>query len=351
MDIGEAGNWSDAMNVRTFPLWNIVIVPLLMVNGLLAAVQGVDQTPNPNPTIIKKLVSDFAKATLSRRDDARNMESELIALGEATVLEVARVYDPAADVRVRQALVNVVRKIDSPATPGVLLRAALHDPDPEVSRLGLNCLVPYANADRDIRLTRDEFKIGLRELREGTSHRSAAWARILVKMEQMDPSAFGESLASAFAERLDHMPPSRLEHGTYLSSEALWLNALVAPMRFSAAGALRDRLRSELEARTDEEQRKWLLIALGSAGDPGVATELLRIVEDKNDKPSRRALALRAYAILTGEKSIGVLETYIDDETFEPSVAPRQFPLRIVARGELYRVRNAPLLRPGIGSK
>jgi hypothetical protein len=245
------------MNGRTLPLWNILIVLLLMFTGLLAAVEGVDETPNPNPTIIRKLVSDFAEATLLRRDDARNIESELISLGEETVLEVARVYDPGADVKVRHAWVNVVRKIDSPTTPGFLLRAALHDPDPEVSGLGLNCLVPYANADRDIALTRAEFETGLTELREGLSHRSAAWARIFVKAQRMDPSAFGEALATAFARRLDHIPPERLVHGPYLSSDACWLSAMLWPMRFSAARALQDRLRSEFNACTDEEPRKW----------------------------------------------------------------------------------------------
>lgn len=85
--------------------------------------------------------------------------------------------------------------------------------------------------------------------------------------------------------------------------------------------------------------RKWLALALGMVGVDTVAGELKEIIAS-NDNSSVRAIALRAYAMALGGRSIPLLENYANDET--PGPNPRHPPIRVVARDELRRLEKLP---------
>jgi hypothetical protein len=136
-------------------------------------------------------------------------------------------------------------------------------------------------------------------------------------------------------------------YGTYVTQEAFELNQYTLALRNLKDPSAVEFLQEHLKNAGDNARlRKRLVIALGISGYAPLGPELKAILENDPDV-STRAHALRAYAAAVGPAAIPVLEAYTNDTT---TLFPgggggnpmrTKYPLQIVARDELSRLRTA----------
>ena len=101
-------------------------------------------------------------------------------------------------------------------------------------------------------------------------------------------------------------------------------------------------LRKALDTATgDELTRKWLLLALGHAGDPLVAGEVRALVNNTAENVSLRSAAVSAYTASAGEGALPDLELWSKDLTKVVDDMHKQetFPIAETAQFDLTRLR------------
>ncbi len=250
------------------------------------------------------------------------------------------------DVPFRMNLVHVVRRMNAEESTEALLRFALEDPDPEVSRMAVSSI-----DNRIIRrpLTVTEWATVTERIRTRTSAEAKTWAYVLAHSGLIVDPQVVESILGRFLEdvrdpSLDVSGPHR---GSYIIGKAQALNSYLRAFYFMDSAVAVPPLKRAMAATADKSTRMWLTVALGMGGDESQSSALLDIVNDTDENISTRATALCAYARAASTDAIPVLEDFLTDTTAGPY--PGSPPLAVVAQMELYWLRNPEKRRQLLG--
>lgn len=244
------------------------------------------------------------------------------------------------DSRVRIALVTALAGNGSDESTKVLFQTALKDTDPNVAAAARNSL-----EGRIIRepIAQTNFLFLCERINSGDLGEASTWARIVAKAELPNKEIVADLLVKRFVREAKNPigPNKQLSMGGYLGIEVRPLNDFLLAFIDLSAYSARPLGKAYESAKRSQNPhlRKWLALALGMVGVDTVAGELKEIIAS-NDNSSVRAIALRAYAIALGRRSIPLLENYANDET--PGPNPRHPPIRVVARDELRRLEKLP---------
>jgi HEAT repeat protein len=297
-------------------------------------------------TSLTELVEQLHIATRDSQEAKRNSVIEQLREEGTNALPVIYEAMKTADVPLRMNLVHVVRRMHADESTEALLRIALEDPSPEVSRMAVTCI-----DNRIIRrpLTLSEWATVTERIRTRTSAEAKVWAYILAHSGIITDPQVVEAILRRFLEDVKDpsLDVSGPHLGSYILGKAQALNSYLRAFYFMDSALAIPALKRAFATTTDESTRKWLTIALGMAGDESQSWALLDIVENTDDDSSIRAEALRAYARAAKAQAIPVLEGFLADRT--PGPDPVRPPLAVVARSELYWLRNPEKRQEALG--
>ena len=271
-------------------------------------------------------------------EDSRDRLRTLEQMGEPGVTALRHVVQEG-DAPLRARLVRALVGWGGATSTSMLLEIALADTNRTVRGPALSAL---ANRPVTFPLTEAEVR-GLQELvTDGPVAHAGPAAGVLARCELVPL----ESRSKPVIDRLESEAAQNTKqtgryHGSSVSKRVFDLNQFLIAfdsMRdASVTKALHERPNRHQEG---SPSRKWLLMALGMAGDPSVADPLRSLVLAEKDL-STKAVALRAFARSAREDAVSLLLTFENDDTpgGRDSFGPL-YPLQMVARGELARLRE-----------
>lgn len=239
------------------------------------------------------------------------------------------------------ALVDVVRRLPVEDSKRLLLRIALHHPDPNVAGIAA---MSFGNRTIDWVLVPGEINEILTRVRsEPVPQAAAEWARLLSDAPGIPENA----LEGAFVDRLRvevERPPEsddRIKYyGPKVDADAVRISPLLRVIPKLKAETLVGFLRVAIGKERNSAAQKMLLLASGLAGDEQGAARLIELLNDKNEKLWIRCEALKGVARSAPRAdAIRVLQIYSQDET--PGPDPKHRPLQSIARNEMRRVSEA----------
>jgi len=295
---------------------------------------------------IAELIEKLGAATRNQQEIERNSVVEQLRELGTNALPVILEEMKTAEVPLRINLVHVVRGIGGDESTQALLQIALNDPDSEVSRLATSSI---DNRVIRRRLTAEEWATLKQRIKTGSSGEAQTWAYILAHSSLIHDPQIVESIIERFMEDVQNpsLDASRPHLGSYITGKAKALNSYLRAFFFMDSALAIPALKRRMTTAADPKALKWLTIALGMAGDENQEQDLQKIVEDVEEDVSVRAEALRAYTRATKARAIPLLESLLKDKT--PGPDPLRPPLALVARGELYWLRNPEKRREFLG--
>jgi HEAT repeat protein len=165
-------------------------------------------------------------------------------------------------------------------------------------------------------------------------------ARVLAKCINLPADVRVGAVLPRFVQAVVSPVPVEPVRYVYVSPRVYALNQFLLAFSYIGEPAVAP-LQAQRAGATDPELRKWLILALGMAGEAGVAGELEEVVRNDPDRYVR-CTAVRAYARSAGVGAISLLRSLLTDETeSEYGRDPLGNPYRLiagVARDELSRL-------------
>jgi hypothetical protein len=319
----------------------LVIAVLAIVQPCSAPIWAAQVISSPDPPATgPALIGEFVEAVRARQFViAEAAQQRIIEAGGKIMGDLEAEYD-AAPASVRGALLDTARRIPGESPNRLLLRATFEDPDPRNSLMALNCIEARVLGGMAVTLAEMQTETAVRELKEGVTPRSAAWARILPRLRPIDDDELADALLEGFLARLQHPVEDALSWPGIISYPAHWLKTMMVDWPKLRSDRFVRRLTEEYKVRSEGRQRAWLLIGRGFAGDDSAVPFLVEIADDCSEDVSLRASALQALVACAGREAKPVLERYVDDQTPVPGKATHVHPLSIVARDGLVDVRR-----------
>jgi hypothetical protein len=326
-----------------------VSVCLCLVWSAEIPLSSVSGTPGAE----RQLVLGLLTAAAARNwEQLEVLQSQIIEKGSNVVDEIEAEY-AAASVELRGALLDTVRRIPGESPNKLLVKATFEDPDQHNSLVALNCLEARVLSGMSFELTESETATAVRELKEGTSPRSEAWAHILLHLRPISDDELADALLEGFLARLQHPVQDVPSWPGIISYPAHWLKTMMIDWSRLKSDRLVRSLRAEYEKRNEKGERAWFLIGRGFAGDVSAAQSLEEIVDNFSEDISLRASALQALVVCAGRGAKPVLLRYADDGTPVPGRASHVHPLSVVARDGLVdveRLSTSPTVETDAGA-
>lgn len=196
--------------------------------------------------------------------------------------------------------------------------------------------------NREVRRPLSEEEFGALEARVKSDNVIGAGtaARVLAKCIKVPADLRVGTVLPRFVQAVVSPTPVEPVGHVYVSPRVYALNQFLLAFSYIGEPAVAP-LQAQRAAATDPELHKWLTLALGRAGEAGVAGELEEVVKNDPDRYVRWT-AVRAYARSAGAGAISLLRSLLTDETeSEYYRDPFGHPYRLIAgaaRAELSRL-------------
>lgn len=314
----------------------LVVVAIASVRG-----RGVSQ-PVAGDARPEELVNRLKKALSEGQiEESEALVTALQDLGEAAIPAVTAGLGQA-DEPLSGALARVLQGIPGDASTSLLLGMLEKGGRPGIMGLILGTL-----ENREVRrpLFVEEFDVLVAYITEANIVVAGSAARILARCLLVQ----ADQRTARILERFEREVTSPSEVGSvcpsYLSPRVLVLNQFLLAVSYigePAMPALRER---KGQTTNNPELEKWLLLALGMAGDPSQAGELKQLVLHDPDKYIRWA-AVHSYARSAKRDAIPVLQSLLNDTTegeYDGCVripGQKTYLIRFAARDELARLER-----------
>jgi HEAT repeat protein len=276
------------------------------------------------------------------KGDANEVEINIKSLEQcgAEAIPAMQLALKSKDPQLRIALTRILVTIPKNESTSQLLELALLDKDEKIAKTALNGI---ENRTICRTLSKEEINIILSRIENDNVINAGVYARLLSKCISI--STFDRAIPIIMRFKSEITTPTQVNYiyGTYVSGRAYALNQFIIAISNLGESVIPilHLLKKESQETKQESLKKWITIAMGTAGDETVSEDLRQLVEKEKDI-SLRALALRAYARSAKESAIPLLNSFIEDETsvgYADSHG-KIFPLQIIARDEIKRLES-----------
>jgi HEAT repeat protein len=164
-------------------------------------------------------------------------------------------------------------------------------------------------------------------------------SRVYAVVDQVPGNERADCILERYIREVRAPRSNRPALASYVSEDAVRLNQFL--ISFSAIGSdAIPPIAKALDSAKTPEDRLWLTIAAGFAGDANQKTQLRKLFDKEKDR-STQSLILRAYAGAAKKKAIPLLES-LKAKTAKP-IAPPDMPVdpvAVVSRDELWRLTH-----------
>lgn len=279
------------------------------------------------------------KEALCRKDGSWRSAADELCTMESPAVQAIRVEAGEWETRDALRLVRILGGIAGDESTGLLLDLALDKGRPELARAALSAL-----ENRPVRRSLSESELrSLSDLiqQEGVLL-AGMGARVLGKCERVPGEKRVEIALMRFLKELENPTDTGRIRSTYVSPQVHVLNQFLLSFSYTGEDAIPALRQAAEDAQTDAH-KNWLHLALGMAGDQGVAKSVGVLVASHPDKYVR-TLAVRAYARALGMEAVPFLESLLRDETQSEYGDRRMGPIYLIrntAQDELARLRTS----------
>ena len=272
---------------------------------------------------------------------------KLITLGRISVSPIKKAIDTVKDINHRRFLVFCLTDIDAKEVDELLL--SLYFDQKEPNKHAMHVLKRRADKGKLLQVAISEAKLESIINKMATEKVLSAGhtARVLAILKQNSIQMRIEPILQRFTAEVDNptinYAPSNL---SYISPRVGCLNLYL--YAFDLLGEeswpyLRKAL-SECP-KDNQELRKWLTIALGTASEPSVANDLKSLCLEENEDLNVRYVAIKAYGLSAKNSAIPVLESLTKDNNISDFYTnpdgSAYYPIRAAAGGALGRLEYA----------
>ncbi len=344
-------------------VWNLGLITVKMLHkqlmcfaALITTASLCAQARGANSGALKpmtpaQLVTEFCSAVAHYdHASAETMREELQARG-AAVLPAIRQATKTADETSISALAWVLGGIAGPDATELLLDLLFTGDEEAAVRTSVLSRLENRTPPRP--LTEQEMDAMRRALKESNAVLAGSVAKLLGRCAQNDPTLRTSWILARFKREVEWKGDESRSWLAYAPPRFVRLNQFLLAISYIGNAAL-PVLRAEWQD-AEGEWRRWLLFALGMAGDRSVGGALKEIVLTQRE-PFIRWVAVRAYGHALNRDAVPLLKELLTDPTVIPSgscVSPRRdkgIPLiQDVAHAELYRID--PGLLPDVAKK
>ena len=335
--------------VRKLVLWLMLSVSLALVESMAVCQVG----PSGQQA---QVIFGSLRIAVERNDIAQiqSLSKSLQGLGEAGVPAI-EVEMKRGSAGMQRALANTLRGIPGERATSLLFDLMCKEaPDylkwaREHDRTGRRyygllvvALSDLENRSVARRLSANDLRNLASLVGDGNPVLAGNAARVLGRCEKVSPAA---RLAPILVRlRREVSSPSRVIGSGYLSPEVFVRCQLLLAISYigpPAVGALR---RERALPDAGAELRKWLLLALGMAGDGSVQNDLKALVTSEPDRYVR-VLAIHAYSGAAQRDSLPFLESLLGDTTvseYGDVKGKNVFLIRNAASSDIHKWQSGP---------
>ena len=329
---GLCAHWIGAVFV-TFAL---VLTPLDRSLGAAEPELGLEEVA----VQVRQLAQAYAKYDQPRQDELRR---QLAAGGDAVLTAILRQQDTLLSGTNRTAAESVIAALPGPQAAQTAIHLLLAKTNPRPIEEALGAIFSRAHQEGlAVELPQEDWNRILERIRQSDENdASYFWASLALCVQGYRPAELPDAVVDLLVKQVNVPVPRNPPpvFGTYGSAESVRLVGYLKLLERCDRERTIALLQTALPAAQDSRVALWYKIALGRLGETSVTDDLLAAVEDPRVELSRRANALRAYAVVAGETARPVLERYLQDTNLVYGV-PSGPALGIVARNELGRLNN-----------
>lgn len=291
---------------------------------------------------VRQLAQAYAQYDQPRKEALRR---QLVEGGDAVLTAILLQKDTLLSGTNREAAESVIATLPGPQAAQTAIHLLLAKSNPRPIEEALGAIFRQAHQEGlAVELPQEDWnRIGerIRQADEGSYY----WASLALDVKGQRPADLPEAVLDLFVKQV-HVPVPR-DPGpvtfSYLSGESVRLGSYLKLLERSDRERTIALLKATLPTTQNSRVALWYKIALGRLGDESVTDDLQAAVDDPREDLSRRANALRAYAVVAGETARPVLERYLKDTNRVYGLSPGPA-LGMVARdllSRLNRVRDA----------
>ena len=325
---------------RAHRIGAVFVTFALVLTPLDRSVGAADPAPSLEEVAVqvRQLAQAYAKYDQPRQDELRR---QLAAGGDAVLTAILRQQDTLLSGTNRTAAESVIAALPGPQAAQTAIHLLLAKTNPRPIEGPLGAVLQRAHQEGlAVELPQEDWDRILERIRRADES-SYFWAALALWVRGHRPAELPDAVVDLLVKQVNVPVPRNPPpvFGTYGSAESVRLVSYLNLLERSDRERTIALLQTALPTAQDSRVALWYKIALGLLGETTVTDDLLAAVEDPRVELARRALALRAYAVVAGETARPVLERYLQDTNLVYGV-PSGPALGIVARNELGRLNN-----------
>ncbi|MHB1307468.1 MAG: hypothetical protein ACYC23_10345, partial [Limisphaerales bacterium] len=288
---------------------------------------------------VRQLAQAYAKYDQPRKEELRR---QLVAGGDAVLTAILLERHTLLTGTNREAAESVIATLPGPKAAQTAIDFLLAWTNaPIASELGA-LFIPRAHQEGlAVDLPLEDWNWILERIRQADEG-SYSWASLAMCVQGNRPPRLLDAVVDLWVNQVNVPVPSNPPPvaGTYGSAESVRLVGYLKLLERCDRERTIALLKADLPTAQDSRVALWYKIALGRLGETTVTDDLLAAVEDPRVELSRRANALRAYAVVAGEAARPVLERYLKDTNLVYGL-PTSPALATAARGSLSKLNSS----------
>lgn len=230
----------------------------------------------------------------------------------------AAIQNISISVKARCALIRSLREVSGERVDRFLLQLALRETNPEIYRTVFDLLAWRAESGGGLTIELSKSQIAHFTERITHGELSDAWdaARDLGNFDNVPLATRMQPIVERFRKEITDPSPSK-EHPMFESGDYHdWVLDMFLRLFREIGPTSRPFLRDGLGASDGgQDIQKWLALALAATGDPDVAAQIKRVIDDPRESLELRSAAVECYVDSAGLVAIPDLERWAEDKS------------------------------------